>query len=320
MHLSRAFPSALLTGLVRPVPWSGFAAAIGTSLSLAACGPTQAPPAPPASDQVVHTAEPRQDLSEEQRSPDLFGAWLVQTVTTPGPALQDRSWDTVLLVGVRQLEVLSQCITIGPFDYGRTVGGGIAVRQTSVSPHPGVAAAPPPPQCARMRSPAERAIPSILLASSDVKRLGDGAVAISGRAGALTVRRPEGALRNPRGEAPPPRLPPPLGAWRFVRVNGRPLAADQAMELLLRPKHLEWRSGCVSGVKELRQERDKLVSSDSDAFPVCERGRSEAERLAARLFAGTVAFQTDAEGRLRLQGSGVTAELDPLIRWPKEPR
>lgn len=287
---------------------------MGASLLLAACGPAQAPPAPPASDQLVPATEPRQDLPEEQRSPDLFGAWLVQTVTTSDPALQDRSWDIFLLVGVRQLEVLSQCITLGPFDYGRTVGGGIAVRQTSVLPRPGVAAAPPLPQCARMRSPAERSIPSILLAASDVKRRGDGTVALSGRAGAMTIRRPQAALRNPRGEAPPPRVPPPLGAWRFVRVNGRTLAPNQAMELLLRPKYLEWRSGCVSEVRALQREGGKLLPGDSDPFPACERGRSDAERLAERLFADTVAFRMDAEGRLRLQGSGITAELEPLIR------
>lgn len=305
------FLPVLLTCMVRISARFRLAVA-GASLSLAACGQTQAPPTPPASNQIVHTAEPRQDLPEEQGLPDLFGAWLVQTVTTAGPAPQDQSWDIVLFVGVRQLEVLSQCVTIGPFDYGRTAGGGISVRLTSVSPRPGVAATPPP-QCARMRSPAERAIPSVLLAASDVKRLGDGTVALSGRAGALIIRRPEGALRNPRGEAPTPRVPPPLGAWRFVQVNGRTLAPDQAMELLLRPKHLEWRSGCVNEVKKLRHERDRLVLGDSDAFLVCERGRSEAERLAGPLFAGTVAFQMDAEGRLRLQGSGVTAELEPLI-------
>jgi len=267
---------------------------------------------PPPADQIVRTAEPRQDLPEEQSSPDLLGAWLVQTVTTPDPAPQYRSWDMILLVGVRQLELLSQCITIGPFDYGRTVGGGIAVRQTSVSPRPGMAATPP--QCARALSPAERAISSILLAASVVKRQRDGTVWLSGRAGALTIRRPQGALRNPRGQVPPPRVPPPLGAWRFVSMNGRTLAADQAMELLLRPMHLEWRSGCVSEVKELRRERDRLVPSAGDGFPVCERGRSDAERLAERLFAGSIAFRMDPEGRLRLEGAGVTAELDPLIR------
>ena len=307
------FIQGSLTRVVRTLPRLWVIGTIAAALSVAACKQTEAPPAPPALDQIAQSAEPRRDLPEEQRSPDLFGAWLVQAVSTPEAALQDRSWDMVLLVGVRQLELLSQCVTIGPFDYGRTVGGGIAVRQSSVAPRPGPAA-PAPVQCARTLSPAERAIPPILLASSEVRRRSDGSVVLSGGAGALTVRRPSGALRNPRGASPPPRVPPALGAWRFVKVDGRTIAPAHTMELLLRPKHLEWRSGCVSEVKTLGREADTLVLSDSDAFPVCERGRSEAERLAERLFSGKVAFRMGAEGRLRLRGSGVTAELDPLVR------
>ncbi|MEA1014768.1 hypothetical protein [Sphingosinicella sp. LY1275] len=283
---------------------------IGASLLAAACSPSAPEPAPQAAAAVTHIAEPRQDLPEEQRSPDLFGAWLVEAVEAPKPVARDRSWDMVMLVGVRQLELLSQCVTIGPFDYGRTPGGGIAVRQPVAPPRAG--RSPPPVQCARALSPAEAAMPAVLLGATDVQRQADGMVLVAGPRGSALLRRPEGALRNPRGQAPPPRVPPLLGAWRFVSVDGRALPPGEEMELLLRPSRLEWRSGCVSAVRALRRDGDTLRAGESDMFPVCERGRSEAERSAERLFAGSVTPRMAADGRLRLEGSGVTAELVPL--------
>lgn len=286
--------------------------AIGASCSMAGCKPAEAPPAPPASGQAVQNAEPRQDLPDEQRSPDLFGAWVVESVGTPAPAPKDRSWDMILLVGARQLEVLSQCVTIGPFDYGRTGGGGIAVRQVAIPAGPQPGTMPPRVQCARALSPAEAAVSSILPSVVDVERKSGGAVSLTGRAGSITLRRPQGALSNPRGQMPPPRAPLLLGAWRFVSVDGRTLAANEGMELLLRPWHLEWRSGCVNEIKELRREGDNLVPGAADPFPVCERGRSKAELSAERLFTGTVATRMGQDARLRLEGSGIVAELVPL--------
>ena len=283
------------------------------SLAVAGCEASEAPPAPPASDPAIEPPEPRQDLPDEQRSPDLLGAWIVESVATPGPALQDRSWEMVLLVGVRQLELLSQCVTIGPFDYGRRAGGGIAVGPVTVAPGTGRATPPPPPQCARALSPAEGALPRLLLAAREVRREEDGTVSLAGPAGTVTLRRPKGALANPRGQAPPPRVPPPLGAWRFVTVDGRTLPPGEGMELLLRPSHIEWRSGCVSEVRELRSEGHLLLPGPSDPFPVCERGRSESERAAERLFGAPVAMRMAADGRLVLRGSGLTAELVPLV-------
>ncbi|WP_324750744.1 hypothetical protein SH591_04735 [Sphingomonas sp. LY54] len=283
---------------------------IGASLLAAACTPAAEAPLPPAAaDRDARVEAPRQDLSDEQRSPDLFGAWLVEGIEAPKPVARDRSWEMVLLVGVRQLELLSQCVTIGPFDYGRTSGGGIAVRQPVAPPR---AEAPPPAQCARALSPAEAAMPAVLLSATDVQRRQDGTVLLAGPRGSALLRRPEGALRNPRGQAPPPRVPLLLGAWRFVSVDGRTVPPGEAMELLLRPTQLEWRSGCVSAVRALHREGDTLRAGESDMFPVCERGRSEAERSAERLFAGSVTTRMDADGRLRLEGSGVTAELVPL--------
>lgn len=298
--------------MVHCMPRLRLTIAIGASVAAAACRPAEGLPTP-FSGSVVQAAEPRQDLPEEQRSPDLFGAWLVQSVSTADSAPQDRFWDMVVLVGVRQLEVLSQCITIGPFDYGRTLGGGIGVRQTPVLPRPRATAAPVRVQCARALSPTESAMPSILLAAVDVKREADGSVMLSGRIGSVTLRRPSSALGNPRGQAPPPRVPPLLGAWRFASVNGRTLLPDERMELLLRPGRLEWRSGCVSEVKKLRSEGDKLILGDIDPFPICERGLSEAEQSASRLFIGTVVTRMGQDGRLSVQGSGVTAKLVPLV-------
>lgn len=299
--------------MVRCMPRLRLTIAIGASMAAAACRPAEAPPTPSASDPVTQAAEPRQDVPEEQRSPDLFGAWLVHSVSTTNYAPRDRSWNMIVFVGVDQLEVLSQCITVGPFDYGRTVGGGIVVRQISVSPRPRATPTPALTQCARALSTAESAMPPILLAALDVKREADGSVMLSGQEGKVILRRPPGALGNPRGQAPPPRVPPLLGAWRFLSVNGRTLLPDESIELLLRPRHLEWRSGCVSEVREMRSEGDKLIPGDSDLFPICERGLTEAERSASRLFTDTVATRMGQDGRLRVQGSGVTAELIPLV-------
>jgi hypothetical protein len=103
-----------------------------------------------------------------------------------------------------------------------------------------------------------------------------------------------------------------LGAWRLASIDGRTIAPDAGIELLLRPRYLEWRSGCVAEVRELEREGDRLLPGKADPYPVCERGRSKAELLAGRLFSGAVALQMSPDGRLRLQGSGVAAELEPL--------
>jgi hypothetical protein len=259
----------------------------------------------------VQAAEPGQDLPAEQRSPDLFGAWLIESIAAPDPALQSSSWDTVLLVGLRQLEAHSQCITFGPFEYGRTAGGGITVSLQPVRPRSGPAGGPPTVQCARGRSPAEQALPRVLLAATEVKARG-GKIILSGSAGTMILRRPEGALRNPRGEAPPPATPPWLGAWRFTTVDKHPLRADERIELLLRANRLEWRSGCVGEAREVRIDRDLVRPGEVDPFPVCERGRSQAELALDRLFARPVVTRMDANGRLMLEGAGATAELEPL--------
>lgn len=300
--------------MVQHMPRLRLTIAICASAAVAACGPAETPPAPPASDLTIQVAEPRRDLPEEQRSPDLFGAWLVQSVSTADSVPKDRFWDMVLLVGVRQLEVLSQCVTIGPFDYGRMKSGRrLVAEQRPVSPRREATPTPSPIQCARALSPAESTLPPILLSGVDVKREADGSVTLSSREGRVSLRRPTGALRNPRGEAPVPRVRPLLGAWRFVSVNGRAVPPDEGVELLLRPKHLEWRSGCVSEVRETRIEGDKLIPADVDPFPVCERGLSEAERSVGRIASGPFATRMRQDGRLRVQGSGVTAELVPLV-------
>lgn len=288
-------------------------AALGAAALASGCGPSPTPPAQPVPQASSVQSEPRLDLPEEQRSTDLFGAWLVESVAAPDPLRDAAGWDQVLLVGVRQLQILSQCITIGPFAYERTEGGGIAVRLQDVQPlASNVPPAPAPVVCARTLTPAERKLGPLLLAAHNVERQPDGTVLISGPAGSLAVRRPAGPLANPRGEAPAPRLPPLIGAWRFVSIAGRPVVPGQQMELLLRPRAMEWRSGCVSEVRALDYRSERLIPGEQDPFPVCERGRSEAEQAASRLFAGPVTPRMRQDGGLRLEGSGIVAELEPL--------
>lgn len=286
------------------------------SALLTGCERVDAPPAPPAA--AVAGAAPvegRDDLPEEQRSPDLFGSWLVVTITNSAGVPQDRYHDMILLVGSRQLEIISQCVSVGPFDYGRASGGGINIRQQEARLVVEGSRPPPPPvMCARARSPAERAAGPALLSASRVERRADGAVTLAGEQGALLLRRPPSAFTNPYGNSPPPPRPPLVGAWRFVAVNGRTLPEDERMELLLRPGHIEWRSGCVHDVRELTVDRDILRPNASDPFPVCERGRSQAEQAIERLLEALVVTRMSREGKLRLEGSGVTAELAPLTR------
>lgn len=221
----------------------------------------------------------------------------------------------ILLVGLRQLEVLSQCVTIGPFDYDRTAGNGIVIRQPSAKPRPKAApGAPVVSQCARGLSPAEQALPRIFFAASEVKHEGPDRISISGPSGSVTAQRPEGVLRNPRGNRPAPAMPLLLGAWRFVTIDGRTLEPAQRMELLLRPRHVEWRSGCVSEVRYLHVEGNVLHPGENEPFPVCERGRSPAELSAGKLLDDPVTARMREDGALTLSGSGVTAELQPLTR------
>ena len=291
----------------RALLWAMVAALVG------ACDAAEPPRStPPESQPSSRPPEPRQDLPEEQRSVDLFGAWLVESVSAPRSPDQRPSREMILLIGNRELEILSQCVTIGPYIYGRIVGGGIGVRVPGPAMSDGAGATPPPPQCARALSPAEQAISPLLLAAEAVERKPDGSVMLKGEGGALLLRRPAGVLPNPRGEAPPPAVPPTLGAWRFVRINGRPVPPGEAMELMLRPGRLEWRSGCVNEVRSLARKGDALLSGPVDPFPICERGRSGMERAATRLFEAAVTASMTRDGSLRLEGSGIAAQLEPL--------
>lgn len=217
----------------------------------------------------------------------------------------------ILLVGSRELEAVSQCIRIGPFEYDRTAGGGIAVRQPAPRrPAPG---SPPIAMCARGLSPNEQALVPILFAARRVERRPDGRVVISGPGGALTMVRPEGALANPWGNAPPPPVPPALGAWRLASIDGRDLGSER-IELLLRSHLIEWRSGCVNEARALEREGDRLLPGEIDPYPVCERGRTPAEEALGRLTSGPVTARMSPSGRLGLTGSGVHAEFVPLTR------
>lgn len=287
-----------------------------TASALIACERTGAPSVPTVPRSSALPIDGREDRPEEQRSPDLYGAWVVEAIASPDRTPLENYNDMILLVGARQLEVLSQCVTFGPFDYGRTVGGGITVRQPSATRilPTSDGARPPPVQCARMLSPAEQALPGLLFSARPVRRNPDGSLTLSGGGGTMEIRRPAGALDNPRGEAPPPPRPPLLGAWRFVSIDGHAVGYDERMELLLRPQYIEWQSGCVNEVRQLDRNGDMLMPGASDAFPVCERGRSEAEIAVEKLFAAPIAADMGRKGRLTLAGSGVTAELVPLTR------
>jgi hypothetical protein len=296
-RLAFALCSALIAGACQPSPKS----AASPDPDTAVASPRPGAPA----------SEPRADLPTEQRTPDLFGSWTIETVAAPGVDLRERYWDMTLFVGNRQLEILSQCVTIGPFDYARTVGGGIVV--TPAQPRARPPAAPGVPvlaQCARGHTPQEQALPRILLAARDVTHDGRGTVTLTGKAGSIVMRRPAGALANPRGRTPPPATPPLLGAWRLFSLGGRQIG--DRIELLLRPRTVEWRSGCVNEARTLHIDRDSLVPGEVDPFPVCERGRSEAEEALERLLSARVAARTSANGRLTLSGSGVAAEFVPL--------
>jgi hypothetical protein len=290
--------------------------AIGAVSAAAACEPTETVVAPDRGADPHARAQPEQraDLRAEEGSPDLFGAWIVEGVGTSDTQAQAEPWDTVLLVGLNQLEVLSQCVTIGPFDYHRTGGGGIAVRQATGTSRARPANVPTPTMCTRGLTSRERVLGPLLLAAQKVTVAKDGTISLLGPAGTLTARRPAGPLRNPRAYFPAPRLPPLLGAWRFVSVNGRMLPASQRMELLLRPRYLEWRSGCIHEARQLAATDNRLIPGEIEPLGVCERMETEAEKAVGRMVANPVAIRREQDGRLRLHGSEVTAELEPLTR------
>jgi hypothetical protein len=288
---------------------------LGAALASAGCEPRQAPPAPaPAAAQP--TVEPRQDLPDEVRALDLFGAWSVDAIVAPTNVRWDQGWPMTLLAGSRQVEILSQCVTIGPFDYGVASGGLLTMRMPEApreaANSPTLPPRPAPVQCARALSPAEQMASRILLRAERGVSGPDDTVILESAVGSLRLRRPPGPLANPRGNVPPPERPPLIGAWRFVQVNGRTLPPGGSMELLLRRPIIEWRSGCVNEARTLSVEGDRLLPGPIDPFPVCERGRSQAELAIARLTSGPILTTMQRSGRLTLTGSGITAELVPL--------
>jgi hypothetical protein len=167
-------------------------------------------------------------------------------------------------------------------------------------------------QCARALSPDEQIASRILLTAERALRRPDGSVVIQSQAGSLLLRRPPAALANPRGNVPSARAPAAdrrLALRRGERAHpparrshgAPPAPLDDRVALGLRQRSAD-----------ARRRGRTPAAGGVDPFPVCERGRSEAEQAIGRLVAGPIDTVLQRSGRLTLTGSGVTARLVPL--------
>ncbi len=253
----------------------------------------------------------------------LWGAWTVVGARDASgralyvPAQQDKaardddgSPPMRVLFGNGEVSVMSQCVTMGPFGY----------RQTATGTEP----APPPerppsyvgepiPMCARGLSDTERLVPS-LLQSAMVLRAATGGVEVSSDKGALVLRR-QGVVANPGGWAPPPRVPPPWGAWRIMRIDGRVVPADRPIHLAIGGIGIHYTSGCVAGAAWLKRDQplDAIVPDGVKSIAVCDRGRYAEEERMDRLLTQRSRARMDARGAITLElARGGRIEGEPL--------
>ena len=275
---------------------------------------------PPAKPDSHGAGEPQRTATATD---SLWGAWTVVAsrdaagrslhVALP-PAGADRDQDGSppirMIFGNGEVSATSQCVSMGPFGYRQTATG---TEPAPLPERPPSYVDQPVPMCARGLSEAESLVAPVLESRTAVRVVADG-VEIASDKGALVLRR-QGIVANPGGWSPPPRVPPPWGAWRVVRIDGRAVPADRPIHLAIGGIGLHYSSGCVAGSAWLKRDEPigSIVPDGVKPIVVCDRGRYVEEERMDRLLSERSRARMDASGAITLDlARGGRIEGEPL--------
>jgi hypothetical protein len=206
----------------------------------------------------------------------------------------------VLLFGAGSIDAASQCVPFF-FRYRRLGQDGIEVRAV---PWRG-------PVCARGLLAYERVFERVVAGATRVELL-PGAVRLSGAAGAVTLRRPEGGLAaNPFGNQPAQGPQLLWGHFRLVEAGGERPSVAHPIDIALGRMSVEARSGCV--VIRWRQDWGPQGSTfASEPWPeaVCERALTGAEQALERIMPQVRTTEWVAPYRVLLSGPAGAVVLE----------
>lgn len=260
---------------------------IGT---LAACGEAPAPGSAP-SHQVDQTAG------------DLFGEWQVAALESPkldasSPRLRDPR-RVAVLVGVQGIEASSQCVPY-LFEH-RRMGGRLEVSGTG-RPQGG---------CARALVPYEEVFAGLVEGVTSIDSAAPSRVRLSGPAGTVTLRRPDGgAVANPFGHTSG--FGPELrwGHFRVVDAGGVKGPYEHPIDVALGRSWIEARSGCLPfRWRVLHSSPGSTLRREQVLGSTCDRGLSAPEQALERIMPAVRNIELVAPYRVRLSGPAGSVTL-----------
>jgi hypothetical protein len=247
------------------------AALVLLALLPAACGEAPAPapggPQPPAG----AAEEPARQAG------DLFGEWQVEAFESPRRTADQRKMgdprQIAVLIGVGTIEAASQCMPY-LFEYRRD-GERIQVDSKGW----------PEAVCARMPYAFEGAFGGVVASAERIEGTASGGLRLSGPAGSVTLRRPQGGmLANPFGNSPAPGNRLLWGRFRLVEAGGVAPPPDQPIELAVGRFWIEARSGCHPfRWKKVRSDENLTLERAIWPGPVCAKAFSPAEAALHRI-------------------------------------
>jgi hypothetical protein len=261
----------------------------------------------PAPDATTNAHAPAASPAAEPAQPagDLFGEWQVAALDsarlTAAQAQELGKIDGIaVLVGARFIEAASQCMPY-LFEHRR---GEERIEVT--------AKGWPEPVCARMPLPFEGAFGGIVEQATRVERIPSGDIRLTGAAGTVSLRRPEGGrLANPFGNSPAPGARLLWGHFRLLDVNGTRVPAGAPIDVAIGRFWMEARSGCLPFRWSLvRSDATLALRREAWPEPVCEQGHSEVEQALERAMPSVRGFTWLAPYRLRLSGPGGAVTLE----------
>jgi hypothetical protein len=242
--------------------------------ALAACSEAPAP-APATTREAPATAPAAAE--EAAAAGDLFGEWQVSAFESSRLTAQDRRMGDpttiAVLIGPGTIEAASQCMPY-LFEYRRD-GSRIEIAPKGW----------PEAVCARMPSAYEGAFGGVMAGAERVERNASGGIRLSGRAGSVTLRRPDGGLlANPFGNSPPPGPSLLWGRFRLVEAGGVAPPADRPVDLAVGRFWIEARSGCHPfRWKKLRSDENLTLERVQWPGPLCAKAFSPAEAALHRI-------------------------------------
>lgn len=228
---------------------------------------------------------------------DLFGEWQVAALESPKldvASLQPGDPRRVaMLIGVRGIEAASQCVPY-LFEHRR-----MGERRLEIS---GIGR--PEGGCARGLVPYEEVFAGLVEGVTRIDWAAPGRVRLSGLAGSVTLRRPDGgAVANPFGHTSG--FGPDLrwGHFRVVEAGGLEAPYGSPIDVALGRSWIEARSGCLPfRWRFLRSSPVLTLRREQAPGSTCDRGLSAPEQALERIMPAVRSIESIGPYRVRLSG------------------